>query len=65
LNEVQKKIIFVLNDGIEEIDSIHSQTAFEMNFLLAALLELELAGKVEAIGRQIYRLAVELDLLTN
>ena len=65
MNEVQKKIIFVLNDGIEEIDSIHSQTAFEMNFLLAALLELELAGKVEAIGRQIYRLAVELDLLTN
>jgi len=36
-----------------------------MNILLATLLELELAGKVEGIGGQIYRLAVELDLPTN
>jgi len=65
LNEIQKKIILALNDGIEEIDAIHSQTAIEMNILLASLLELELAGKVESIGGQIYRLAVELDLPTN
>ena len=64
LNEIQKKIILALNDGIEEIDAIHSQTAIEMNILLASLLELELAGKVEGIGGQIYRLSVELDLPT-
>ena len=65
LNEKQKKIIMALNDGIEEIDTIYSQTGIEMNILLATLLELELAGKVESIGGQIYRLAVELDLPTN
>jgi predicted Rossmann fold nucleotide-binding protein DprA/Smf involved in DNA uptake len=32
-----------------------------MNILLATLLELELTGKVESIGGQIYRLRVELD----
>ena len=33
--------------------------------LLATLLELELTGTVENIGRQIYRLSVELELLLN
>jgi DNA processing protein len=65
LNEIQKKIVLALNDGIEEIDAIHSQTKIEMNILLATLLELELAGKVDSFGGQIYRLAVELDLSTN
>jgi len=65
LNEIQKKIVLALHDGIEEIDAIHSQTEIEMNILLATLLELELAGKVEGIGGQIYRLAVELDLPTK
>lgn len=65
LSEIQKKIVLALNDGIEEIDAIHSQTKIEMNILLATLLELELAGKVDSFGGQIYRLAVELDLSTN
>ena len=65
LNEIQKKIVLALNDGIEEIGAIHSQTKIEMNILLATLLELELAGKVNNIGDQIYRLAVDLDLSTN
>jgi predicted Rossmann fold nucleotide-binding protein DprA/Smf involved in DNA uptake len=65
LNEIQKKIVLVMNDGVEEINAIHSQTIIEMNILLATLLELELAGKVDSLGGQIYRLAVELDLSTN
>ena len=65
LNEIQKKIVLALNDGIEEIDAIHSQTKIEMNILLATLLELELAGKVDSFCVQKYRLAVELDLSTN
>jgi putative NIF3 family GTP cyclohydrolase 1 type 2 len=65
LNEIQKKIVLALNDGIEEIDAIHSQTKIEMNILLATLLELVLAGKVNRIGDQIYILVVELDLSTN
>ena len=65
LNEIQKKIVLDLNDGIEEINAIHSQTIIEMNILLATLLELELAGKVDMLGCQIDRLAVELDLSTN
>ncbi len=65
LSEIQKKIVLALNDGIEEIDAIHSQTKIEMNILLATLLELELAGRVDSFGGQIYRLAVELDLSTN
>ena len=54
-----------MNDGVEEINAIHSQTIIEMNILLATLLELELAGKVDSLGEQIYRLAVELDLSKN
>jgi predicted Rossmann fold nucleotide-binding protein DprA/Smf involved in DNA uptake len=54
-----------MNDGIEEIDAIRSKTKIEMNILLATLLELELAGKVDGKGGQIYRLAVDLDLSTN
>ena len=54
-----------MNDGIEEIDRIHSHTKIEMNILMATLLELELAGKVVSLCFQIYRLAVELDLYTN
>ena len=65
LNEIQKKIVLALNDGIEEIGAIHSQTKIEMNILLATLLELELAGKVDSLGEQIYRLVVELDLSKN
>ena len=34
-------------------------------FILATLLELELTGKVENIGEQIYRLAIELELPLN
>ena len=47
LNEIQKKIVLSMNDGIEEIDAIRSKTKIEMNILLATLLELKLAGKVE------------------
>ena len=65
LNEIQSKIVYALNDGIEEVDAIHAKTAIDMNILLATLLELELAGKVDSIGGQIYRLAVELNLPTN
>ena len=65
LNEIQKKIVLVMNEGVGVIDAIHSQTIIEMNILLATLLELELAGKVDILGGQIYRLAVELDLSTN
>jgi predicted Rossmann fold nucleotide-binding protein DprA/Smf involved in DNA uptake len=54
-----------MNDGIEEIDAILSQTKIEMNILLATLLELELAGKVYRLGSQIYPIAVKLDLSTN
>jgi len=61
LDEKQRKIIYALNDGIEEIDAIHANTKIDMNILLATLLELELTGKVESIGGQIYRLRVELD----
>ena len=38
---------------------------FEMNFLLATLLELELTGTVENIGGQIFRLRVELEIPSN
>ena len=53
LNELQKKIVLVLNDGIEEIDTIHPQTKVEVNIFLATLLELKLAGKVESFFGQI------------
>ena len=36
-----------------------------MNFLFATLLELELTGTVGTIGRQIYRLRVELEIPSN
>ena len=53
LNEIQKKIVLALNDGIEEIDAIHSQIKIEINILLAALLELELAGKINNLRSNI------------
>ena len=65
MNEIQKKIVLALNEVIEEIVRIPTQTKIEMNILLATLLELELAGKVDGCSGQIYRLAVELDLSTN
>ena len=65
LNEIQKKIILVLNDGIEEINDHHLKTKIEMNILLANLPEIELTGKVVRVGGQIKGLAVELDLYTN
>ena len=37
----------------------------DLLLLLVTLLELELTGTVEHIGRQIYRLSVELELLLN
>ena len=42
-----------MNDRIKEIDRNNSQTKIEMNILLATLLELELAGKVYGLSRQI------------
>ena len=62
LGSTQSSILKALNDGIEEIDAIHTKTQIEMNILLATLLELELTGTVENIGSQIYRLATELDI---
>ena len=62
LASTQSRILKALNDGIEEIDAIHTKTQIEMNILLATLLELELTGTVENIGCQIYRLAAELDI---
>ena len=61
----ERRLFLALKDGIEEIGAIHSQTKIEMNILLATLLELELAGKVDSLGEQIYRLVVELDLSKN
>ena len=65
MNKIQKKIVLALNDGIKAIDAIHSQTKIEMNILLATLLELELADKVNRLRVQIYCLGLELDLSAN
>ena len=37
----------------------------DLLLLLATLLELELTGTIKNIGRQIYRLAIELELPLN
>ena len=65
LGSTQSSILKALNDGIEEIDAIHTKTQIEMNILLATLLELELTGTLENIGGQIYRLAAELDITVH
>ena len=62
MNEIQKKIVLALNEVIEEIVRIPTQTKIEMNILLATLLELELAGKVDGLDGQRHCLALELDL---
>ena len=62
MNEIQKKIVLALNEVIEEIVRIPTQTKIEMNILLATLLELELAGKVDCLCGQRHCLALELDL---
>jgi len=54
-----------LSDGIEEKASIHVKTQFQMNNLLAILLELELTGTLENIGGQICRLAAKLDITVH
>ena len=43
------------------MNTIQAKTQFEMNILLATLIELELTGTLENIGGQIFRLATELD----
>ena len=48
----QSSIHKALNDGIEEIDAIHSKTQIEIYILLATLLELEFTGTVENIRDQ-------------
>ena len=65
LGEKQSRFLKALNDGVEEIDAIFEQTSLEMNYLLDTLLELELTGKVETFGGQIYRLRVELEIPSN
>ena len=57
--------IKALRDVIEEIKTIHVKTQFQMNNLLAILLELELTGTLENIGGQICRLAAKLDITVH
>ena len=58
----RSSMLKALSEGIEEKASIHVKTQFQMNNLLAILIELELTGTLENIGGQIYRLAAELDI---
>ena len=62
---IRSSILKALSDGIEGIDAIQAKTQIEMNNLLATLLELKLTGALENIGRQIYRLATELDITVH
>ena len=62
---IRSSILKALSDGIEEIDTIQAKTQIEMNILPATLLELKLTGTLENIGRQIYRLARELDITAH
>ena len=61
----RSSILKTLSDGIEEKASIHVKTQFQMNNLLAILLELELTGTLENIGGQICRLAAKLDITVH
>ena len=58
---IRRIVLKALSDGTEEIDAIHLKTQIEMNILLAILLELELAGTVETLGREICMLSTEMD----
>lgn len=62
---VKNMILKPLNDGIEGIDVIQVQKVFEINLLLATLLELDLTGTLENVGGQIKSLAAELKLPSN
>ena len=61
----RSSMLKALSDGIEENASIHVKTQFQMNNLLAILLELELTGTLEDIGGQICRLAAKLDITVH
>ncbi len=61
----RSSMLKALSDGIEEKASIHVKTQFQMNNLLAILLELELTGTLEDIGGQICRLAAKLDITVH
>ena len=59
---IRSNILKAVSDRKEEIDAIHVKTQFQMNNLLAILLELELTGTLENIGGQIYRITAVLDI---
>ncbi|MGK5094041.1 DNA-processing protein DprA [Deltaproteobacteria bacterium TL4] len=56
LSKLYQEILKSLDEGISDIDSIHTHTKIEVPTLLGTLVELELMGYVETIGGQNYRL---------
>ena len=54
-----------MKDQIKKVNFILLQTEIEKNILLANLIELELAGKVDFNIKKILRLLVKFSLYTN
>jgi len=55
-SEPQTKILRALDLGIQDIDSLYSQTQIEINELLGLLVELELIGVIQSLEGQRYQL---------
>ncbi len=55
-SEPQTKILRALDLGIQDIDSLYSQTQIEINELLGTLVELELIGVIQSLEGQRYQI---------
>ena len=61
-SEPQRKIIKALVSGIQDIDSLYSETRIEINELLGLLVELELTDTVQSLEGQRYQINETLQL---
>ena len=61
-SEPQRKIIKALGSGLQDIDSLYSETQIEINQLLGLLIELELMDTVQSLEGQRYQLNDALQL---
>ena len=64
-SEPQRKIIKALGSGVQDIDSLYSETRIEINQLLGLLIELELMDTVQSLEGQRYQLNDALQLEIN
>ena len=64
-SEHQRKIIKALDSGMQDIDSLYSETRIEINELLGLLVELELTETVQSLEGQRYQLNEAFQLENN